>query len=242
MPGDKGFAHGQAANRMIRHRKYLAPAFLGLGFLGVAGMAAALLFSGQSAGDVVRTDAAPGTAAVAEPAQAGEAAAAPAPAASSEPADDGPFVIRRILPIEGAIKYGEWHWDESDVPAGPIVITVDLDARVLSIFRGGYEIGAAAVLLGSQEKPTPTGVFPITQKKRHHVSNLYDAPMPYMQRLTDDGITLHATKVEWGYASHGCIGMPEPFARKVFESTRLGDRVFITRGKMVDLGDSLVDS
>ncbi len=160
-----------------------------------------------------------------------------------KPALDSPFVIKRILPIEGPIKYGEWHWDEGNAPAeGPIVITVDLDARVVSIFRAGYEIGATAVLLGTEEKPTPVGVYPITQKKRHHVSNLYDAEMPYMQRLTDDGISLHASEVEWGYASHGCIGMPEAFAAKVFEKTRLGDRVFITRGKMVKIGDSLVES
>ena len=50
------------------------------------------------------------------------------------------------------------------------------------------------------------------------------------------------TTVEWGYASHGCIGMPEEFARRVFQTTKLGDRVFITRGKMVSTGDSLVDS
>ena len=177
-------------------------------------------------------------------AAAGPAANAPAspssPAAAPAPKPDENFVIKRILPIEGAIKYGEWHWDEANVPAGPIVVTVDLDARVISIFRGGFEIGAAAVLLGTQEKPTPTGVFPITQKKRHHVSNLYDAPMPYMQRLTDDGITLHATQVEWGYASHGCIGMPEAFAKKVFETTKVGDRVYITRGKTAGIGDSLV--
>jgi lipoprotein-anchoring transpeptidase ErfK/SrfK len=64
--------------------------------------------------------------------------------------------------------------------------------------------------------------------------------MPFMQRLTDDGITLHATKVENGYASHGCIGMPLPFARKLFAITHLGDKVYITRGKQVGLGDSLV--
>lgn len=155
---------------------------------------------------------------------------------------DERFVIKRILPISGPIKYGEWHWDEANVPAGPIVMTVDLDARVMSVFRNGYEIGAAAVLVGSEEKPTPEGVYPITQKARHHVSNLYDSPMPYMQRLTDDGITLHATKVEWGYASHGCVGMPEAFARKVFETTQLGDRVYITRGKTAKMGDALVES
>ena len=122
----------------------------------------------------------------------------------------------------------------------PIVVTVDLDARVLSVFKGGYEIGATAVLLGTEEKPTPLGVFPITQKKRHHVSNLYDADMPYMQRLTDDGITLHASNVELGYASHGCVGMPEAFAAKLFAVTKVGDRVFITRGKQIGMGDSLV--
>ena len=175
----------------------------------------------------------------------GQAAPAPVstpsatPSATPAPADER-FVIKRILPITGPIRYGEWHWDDAGVPDGPIVITVDLEARVLSIFKGGHEIGATAVLLGTQEKPTPTGVFPIMQKRRHHVSNIYGAPMPYMQRLTNDGISLHASNVERGYASHGCIGMPEPFAAKVFATTSVGDRVFITRGKRIGMGDSLV--
>lgn len=169
--------------------------------------------------------------------------AAPAVAArlvKASPAPQDPFVIKRILPITGPIRYGAWHWDEAGVPTGPIVITVDLEARVISVFRGGYEIGAAAVLLGTDEKPTPLGVFPILQKKRHHVSNLYGAPMPFMQRLTNDGVALHASRVERGYASHGCIGMPEPFAAKVFGVTRPGDKVYITRGKQIGMGDSLV--
>ena len=167
--------------------------------------------------------------------RAAPALAAPAP----KPANTA-FVIKRILPISGPIRYGEWHWDDKGVADGPIVITVDLDARVLSVFKGGYEIGATAVLLGTQDKPTPTGVFPITQKRKDHVSNLYDAPMPYMQRLTDDGITLHATNVENGYASHGCIGTPLAFAKKLFATTKVGDVVIITRGKTAGVGDPLV--
>ena len=167
-------------------------------------------------------------------------ATTPAPAPIPSPAADSPFAIKRILPISGPIRYGDWHWDDAGIAAGPIVITVDLDARVLSVFKGGYEIGATAVLLGTQEKPTPLGVFPITQKKVHHVSNLYDAEMPFMQRLTNDGITMHATNVQNGYASHGCIGMPRDFAEKLFATTKLGDRVFITRGKMIGVGDALV--
>ncbi|MEZ5743971.1 MAG: L,D-transpeptidase family protein [Sphingomonadaceae bacterium] len=215
------------------------PMLMGGAVLGLAGIAAAVAFAASKPEDEAAARIEPQ--AVAQ--ESAEVTAAPAQTPEPEaPKEDGPFVIKRILPIDGPIKYGEWHWDEENVPDGPIVITVDLDARVLSIFQGGYEIGATAVLLGTQEKPTPTGVFPITQKKRHHVSNLYDAPMPYMQRLTNDGISLHASEVEWGYASHGCIGMPEPFAAKVFSRTKLGDRVFITRGKTVGMGDSLVDS
>ncbi|MBV1916477.1 MAG: L,D-transpeptidase family protein [Sphingomonadaceae bacterium] len=194
----------------------------------------------QNLAMTVTNEPAPGETSLPPAKKAAPAAAAPAATAAPAAPVDETFIIKRILPIEGPIKYGEWHWNEDNVPAGPIVITVDLDARVLSIFRNGYEIGAAAVLLGTQEKPTPTGVFPITQKKRHHVSNIYGAPMPYMQRLTNDGISLHASEVEWGYASHGCIAMPEPFAAKVFSSTKLGDRVFITRGKFTKIGDSLL--
>jgi lipoprotein-anchoring transpeptidase ErfK/SrfK len=155
-----------------------------------------------------------------------------------KPADTA-FTIKRILPISGPIKYGAWHWDDAGVPAGPLVITVDLDARVLSVFRGGYEIATTAVLLGTQEKPTPLGVFPITMKDADHVSSIYDAPMPYTMRLTEDGVSVHGTKVENGYASHGCIGVPTPFAQKLFGIAKLGDKVYITRGKMVGLGDSL---
>lgn len=174
-----------------------------------------------------------------------EAKAQPAPAHAPSPAPvvqkDEPFVIKRILPIEGPIKYGQWHWNDKDVPAGPIVVTVDLEARVLSVFRAGYEIGATAVLLGTEDKPTPLGVYPITQKDKDHVSNIYTgAPMPFMQRLTDDGITLHGSNVELGYASHGCVGMPNDFAAKLFATTKLGDKVYITRGKQVGMGDSLV--
>jgi len=162
------------------------------------------------------------------------------PAARVPAPEPTPLVIKRVLPITGAIRYGEWHWDEAGAPSeGPLVVTVDLAARVISVFRDGYEIGAAAVLLGTQEKPTPTGVFPITEKDVDHVSNIYEAPMPYMMRLTNDGVSIHATSVENGYASHGCIGVPKAFARKLFGVARVGDRVFITRGKVVGVGDAL---
>ena len=175
-------------------------------------------------------------------AAAGNVAAAPAASAPIATQRDERFVIKRILPISGPIRYGEWHWDESGAPAdGPLVMTVDLEARVLSVFRGGYEIGATAVLLGTHEKPTPLGKFPILWKKADHYSSTYDgAPMPFTHRLTNDGVSIHGTKVEKGYASHGCIGVPNGFGKKLFGVTKVGDVVYITRGKRIGKGDSLI--
>jgi lipoprotein-anchoring transpeptidase ErfK/SrfK len=164
-----------------------------------------------------------------------------APAKTSPPASaDGPFVVRSILPIPGPIKFGQFYWDESTGEPGPVVITVDLTARVLSVFENGHEIGAAAILKGYGDKPTPTGVFPITQKDATHVSNIYDAPMPWMLRLTNDGVSIHGSKVEAGYATNGCIGVPDAFAAKLFRVAHLGDKVIITDGKRLKLGDPIV--
>lgn len=154
---------------------------------------------------------------------------------------DDPFIIKRVLPIDGPIRYGEWHWDDAGVPDGPLRITVDLEARVISVFRAGYEIGAAAAMLGTPAHPTPTGVFPILTKERHNVSEKYgNAPMPWTLRLTWDGIAIHGgSEVERGYASHGCIGVPDAFVSKLYDIAKLGDVVIITDGVRTGVGGSL---
>jgi lipoprotein-anchoring transpeptidase ErfK/SrfK len=167
---------------------------------------------------------------------------APEPAIEPVASEPEPFVIKRILPIEGPIRYGEWHWNEAGAPAeGPLVMTVDLEARVISVFRDGYEIGAAAVLLGTDDHPTPLGVFPILSKERHNVSEKYgNAPMPWTLRLTHDGVAIHGgSDVERGYASHGCIGTPDEFVSRLFAIASKGDKVIITRGQKAGVGTPL---
>lgn len=169
--------------------------------------------------------------------------AAPAPVATpiavSTPAPEA-MVVRRVLDIEGPFTHGRWVWDEDGAPSkGPLVITIDLDAQTLSVFRDGYEIGAAVVLYGADWKPTPLGALKITEKDADHVSNLYGAPMPYMLRLTNDGISIHGSDVQEGAATHGCIGVPTAFARKLFGAAKLGDRVIITNGKRLGMGGAI---
>lgn len=160
-------------------------------------------------------------------------AARPEPAATNTTA--APFVVRRILDIPGPMAHGSYVWDDAGVPDGEIVITVDLAAQTMSVFRGGYEIGAAVIIYGADDKPTPTGTYPVSQKKRHHISNLYGAPMPYMLRLTNDGVAIHASDVAWGAATHGCIGLPPEFAALVFRLASVGTRVIVTDGRAMAL-------
>lgn len=162
-----------------------------------------------------------------EPAPA-EAVARPA----AMPADDA-LTLKRVLTVEGPFRHGDYVWDDEGVPPGEVIITVDLKAQTVAVFRGGYQIGAAVILYGADNYPTPLGTFRITQKKVHHISNLYNAPMPYMMRLTDDGVAIHASEVEWGNATHGCVGVPLAFAKLVFAQAKLGTRVIITSGKMM---------
>lgn len=179
-----------------------------------------------------RADAAPATMPTARPAP--RAALKAPPVALSQPQIEPGMTLKRVLDTGGPIKFGDWFWDEKGVPAGPVVITVDLDAQVLSIFRDGYEIGTAAIIYGADEKPTPLGTFPILQKDADHKSSTYwGAPMPYMQRLTWDGVSIHGAPIDPSYATHGCIGVPKPFAKLLFGATRLGDKVIVTKGKML---------
>ena len=132
-----------------------------------------------------------------------------------------------MLNITRRMTYGDFVWNEDGVPAGPVWVRVDLSRQLLSVFRGGHEIGTAFILFGTDGKPTPLGRFSILEKDAHHVSNLYDAPMPFMLRLTNDGVAIHASNIREGWATHGCIGVPPDFAEKLFAAAKRGDMVVI---------------
>ncbi|MDX3909657.1 MAG: L,D-transpeptidase family protein [Sphingobium sp.] len=198
------------------------------GGLGVALVATAMQVAGMPNGIFKPASSA---ATPAKSALPNKPAAQPVP----EPVES-PFTVKRVLQIDGPFRHGDYVWDDEGVPAGPVVITVDLKAQTLSVFRNGYEIGAAVVIYGANDKPSPVGTFPISEKDADHVSTLYDAPMPYMLRLTGDGVAIHGSDVQWGNATHGCIGVPTAFAKLLFGQVKLGDKVIITDGKMMDLG------
>lgn len=119
--------------------------------------------------------------------------------------------------------------DATPAPAAPspqqalekgVLIVISLASQRLFVFENGKPWASSPVSTGRRGHDTPTGVFPILQKRIHHRSNLYDnAPMPYMQRLTWGGVALHAGRLPGYPASHGCIRLPRAFAKKLYAIT-----------------------
>ena len=125
------------------------------------------------------------------------------------------------------LKPGEFVWIPRVSPSGPVVVLVSLSEQFAYVYRNGIVIGFCPVATGKPGHETPTGVFTILQRDKDHVSNLYNAKMPYTQRLTWSGICLHAGSVPGYPNSHGCVHLPLEFSQKLFEIEDLGGTVVI---------------
>lgn len=116
-----------------------------------------------------------------------------------------------------------------------VLIVVSLPSQRAFVFKKGAMWDSTRVSTGKPGNDTPKGVFPILQKKVLNRSTLYDgAPMPFMQRITWDGIALHAGRVPGYPASHGCIRLPEEFARKLYDITNFTSTIVVVTNEPVD--------
>ena len=201
--------------------KPLRFAFALAALLAIFAAAAFLMSRGQGEGQVT---------ALIPAAHAEELIPAPPPTQSSAAAPaqaPGPVAL---LPVDRWLASGEYAWRSEETAPGPVTIVVDLRARTLSVYQAGVEIGRSSIVYGYDEKPTPLGTFPILEKKADHISNLYNAPMPWMLRLTWDGVAIHGSEMADDKATHGCIGLPDAFAERLFAMARKGGLVLVNNG------------
>jgi hypothetical protein len=134
--------------------------------------------------------------------------------------------------VADKLKPGEWVWAPQVSPAGPLLVYVDLSRQRATVYRNGVRIAVSTISSGRPGYETPTGVFTILQKDADHKSNIYNAaPMPFQQRLTWDGVALHAGGLPGYPESHGCVHLPYTFAKALFGITKLGATVVVQDGK-----------
>ena len=133
------------------------------------------------------------------------------------------------------VRHGrpDYYWHPEIAPDGPLVMVVSLEEQYLYVYRNGVAIGASPISSGRPGRETPTGIYTILQKEREHRSNLYaDAPMPFMQRLSWDGIAMHGGTLPGHPASHGCIRLPPAFAEKLYDISERGAVVVISDARV----------
>ena len=127
-----------------------------------------------------------------------------------------------------ALRPGEFSWEPELSASGPLVVIISLSDQSLSTYRNGIRIARSSISSGTKGRSTPTGVFMILEKEVTHFSTKYHhAPMPYMQRLTWQGIALHGGVLPGYPASHGCIRLPHEFAKLLYSITTRGTTVIV---------------
>jgi lipoprotein-anchoring transpeptidase ErfK/SrfK len=151
--------------------------------------------------------------------------------AGAQPALAASAATLAAMPIEQAateLSANQYVWKDNGA-SEPVSIVVSLIEQRAFVYRGSTMIAATTISSGKDGKDTPLGTYPILQKNAVHRSSLYDdASMPFMQRLTWDGIAIHAGRNPGFPASHGCIRVPLGFAKQLFGVTTLGTSVTVT--------------
>jgi L,D-transpeptidase catalytic domain/Putative peptidoglycan binding domain len=111
------------------------------------------------------------------------------------------------------------------------VLCISKTSRTLRWMIDGRTVKTVSVRFGSVGTPTREGVFSVYWKSRHHVSTLYDSPMPYAMFFSG-GQAVHysADFAAHGYAggSHGCVNVRDEAAiAGLFAQVRNGDKVVV---------------
>lgn len=111
------------------------------------------------------------------------------------------------------------------------VLCISKNSRTLSWMIDGKVVSSMDVRFGSQYTPTRDGVFSVYWKSRHHVSTLYDSPMPYAMFFSG-GQAVHYSSdfAARGYngASHGCVNVrDEGKIASLYGQVRNGDKVVV---------------
>jgi hypothetical protein len=137
-------------------------------------------------------------------------------------------LAQEVVVEEHALAPGQFTWHPERSPSGAVAVIVSIPEQRVHVYRNGVRIALSTCSTGKPGHATPTGVFTVLQKDKHHRSATYGgAPMPNMNRLTWDGVALHAGELPGYPASHGCVRLPMAFSERLFTVTHIGTPVII---------------
>ena len=111
------------------------------------------------------------------------------------------------------------------------------DGRFYAVDSDGTIWWSGPVTSGAHEFRSPSGIFPIIQKKRYHMSTAYPDEnginnMNHMMKFTNSGHALHEGSVNW--MSHGCIHIDPKDIPAIYKWSTYKTKVVITRHSYMD--------
>ena len=107
-------------------------------------------------------------------------------------------------------------------------IEISLSRQKLVVLEKGLPFLTAGISTGRHDKPTPPGMYLVTDKIRLQRSTIYKVRMPYFLRLSFSEVGIHYGVNPGRPASHGCIRVgSEEQARKIFNTCPIGTIVQI---------------
>ncbi len=106
------------------------------------------------------------------------------------------------------------------------------DGRFYAVDKDGTVWWSGPVTSGALEFISPSGIFPILQKKRYHMSKDFPSDdginnMDYMMKFTHNGHALHKGSVNW--MSRGCIHIDPKDVPVIYKWSTYKTKVVITR-------------
>jgi lipoprotein-anchoring transpeptidase ErfK/SrfK len=106
------------------------------------------------------------------------------------------------------------------------------DGRFYAVDSDGTVWWSGPVTSGAPEFKSPSGIFPLLQKKRFHMSKDFPDPfgvnnMNYMMKFTRRGHALHEGSVDW--LSHGCIHIDPKDVPVIYNWSTFKTKIIITR-------------
>src|SRR5688572_5546509 len=146
------------------------------------------------------------------------------PEAKAEAADAAMMARLHMEEVFGPkrLRPGQCLWRKGSFEGEPRVV-VSLTDQLAFLYRGDQLVAVSTISTGTDKNPTPKGIFSVLDKKPMHRSIKYDnAPMPFMQRIDQYGVALHAGHLPGYPASHGCIRLPGEFAKRLYSVTDHG--------------------
>lgn len=117
-------------------------------------------------------------------------------------------------------------WPYADKCPEKAFACVDLKDKVSWLqINGVVMYGPVRIEPGSPGQVTPTGVFTVSRKDKHHVSNEFNEPMPDAVFFAPGGIAFHVGSLTKG--SHGCVHLSWKDANYYYRQLQIGATVAV---------------